>query len=92
MTLPLDDAVATELPRERNRPATTGSRQPQKAGVACHWLPSGKCMISPPNRTAKGVACYWLPSGKCMISPPNGGDGRGCAGEAGTGGMQETNI
>ena len=70
MTLPLDDAVATELPRERNRPATTGSRQPQKAGVACHWLPSGKC----------------------MISPPNGGDGRGCAGEAGTGGMQETNI
>jgi hypothetical protein len=33
MTLPLDDAVATELPRERNRPATTGSRQPQKACV-----------------------------------------------------------
>jgi hypothetical protein len=47
MTLPLDDDIAIELPTETNMPA----RQQQKRGVACYWLPSGKCMISPPNMT-----------------------------------------
>ena len=79
MTLETDCASAIEPPTEAKMPA----RQPQKRGVACYWLPSGKCMISPAGQQQKrGVACYWLPSGKCMISPPTG-----MAGEAGMGGV-----
>ena len=49
MTLPLDYAITSELPADTNMPATTSSRQQHKPGVACYWLPSGKCMISPPT-------------------------------------------
>ena len=48
MTLPPDCAIALEPPTEPKMPA----RQPQKRGVACYWLPSGKCMISPPTGMA----------------------------------------
>jgi len=64
MTLEMDHTIASELENETKMPVMTSK-------VACYWLPSGKCMLSPPGkRTSSKVACYWLPSGKCMLSPP----------------------
>ena len=35
--------------REESKPVIGGAK---KGGVACYWLPSGKCMISPPTGMA----------------------------------------
>ena len=43
MTLELDHAIASELENDPNMPVTTSK-------VDCYWLPSGKCMLSPPGK------------------------------------------
>ena len=56
MTVATDCATATECAiqeetnRQKQKLQEETNRQRQKRGVACHWLPSGKCMISPPPK------------------------------------------